>query len=110
MTSQPIDSNNNAIPALRLKSGGAHSISANGTSARNSSAFDADTKIISLYASVPVYIKMGDSSVTATTSDHYFPEGIYYDFAVEGNAGVRHTHVAVLRADSDGTVYISEKE
>lgn len=110
MTVQPIDSNNNAIPALRLKNGGAHSISVSASSARNASAFDDNTKVISIYADVPVYIKMGDSSVTATASDHYFPEGIYYDFAIEGNASVRHTHIAVLRTSTDGTVYISEKE
>lgn len=110
MTVQPIDSNNNAIPALRLKNGGAHSISVSASSARNASAFDDHTKVISVYADVPVYIKMGDSSVSASTADHYFPEGVYYDFAIEGNASVRHTHIAVLRASADGTVYISEKE
>lgn len=111
MTVQPVDSNNNAIPALRLKNGGAHSINATDTTARNASAFDEHTKIISVYSDIPVYLKMGDSSVEATTSDHFFPDGIYYDFAIEGNASVRYTHIAVLRAGgSNGTVYISEKE
>ena len=74
-------------------------------------AFDADTKVISVYASVPVYLKMGDVGVSATTSDHYFPAGVYYDFAIEGAASVHYSHIAALRADGvDGTVYISEKE
>ncbi|MFP4313757.1 MAG: hypothetical protein ACLFR0_05455 [Alphaproteobacteria bacterium] len=111
MTAQPIDANNNSISALRLKSGGAHSITAGASSARNTAAFDAQTKVISVYASVPVYLKMGHSDVTAASTDHYFPAGVYYDFAIEGNAGVHHTHLAVLRAGADdGTVYISEKE
>lgn len=106
----PQDSNDNPIPALRLKSGGAHSISATASSARNSTAFSADTKIVSLYTDIAVYVRFGDSSVTASTSDHYFPAGLYYDVALGGENTVHYTHVAVLRADTDGTVYISEKE
>lgn len=111
MTVQPIDANNNAIPALRLKDGGAHTINAGSTSVRNTNAFDAQTKIISVYATVPVYLRMGNSNVSASISDHYFPEGVYYDFAISGNASVRNTHLAVLAVSgSDGSVYISEKE
>lgn len=111
MTSQPIDSNNNPLPALRLKKNGAHTIAAGITSARNAVAFDTDTKIISIYASVPVYIAMGGADVVADSGDHYYPGGIYYDFAIEGQASAHYTHIAVIRADGiNGTVYISEKE
>jgi len=106
----PQDSNDNPIPALRLKSSGAHSVSATATSARNSTAFDSKTRVISLYADVPIYVNFGDSSVTASASHHYFPAGVYYDFAVGGDDTAHYTHVAVLRADTDGTVYVSEKE
>lgn len=109
MTSLPLDSNNNPIPALRLKSGGAHKISATDSSARNSTAFSGSTEVISVYSDVDVYIKMGDSSVSASLNDHFFPAGLYYDFAISGAAGAEMTHLAVLRSDSDGTVYISEK-
>lgn len=111
MTLQPLDSNNNPIPALRLKNDGAHSISATATSARNATAFNAASEIVSVYATVPVYIAMGDASVTASASDHYFPEGIYYDFAIGADNANHNTHIAVLRVGAeDGTVYISEKE
>ena len=111
MTIQPLDSNNNPIPALRLKDGGAHNFAVSAISARNSNGFANSTKVVSVYSDVPVYLKMGDVSVTATTNDHYFPAGIYYDFAIDADASAHHTHIAVLRADSeDGTVYISEKE
>lgn len=106
----PQDSNNNPIPALRFKNGAAHSIAATGTSARNSSAFDAATRIISLHATAPVFIKFGNSSVSATSGDHYFPAGIYYDVCIGGDNMAHYTHVAVLAADADGSVYISEKE
>lgn len=106
----PTDLNNNAIPAVRMRDGGAHAVNVTATSARNSTAFDADTRIISLYATGPVYLKFGSSSVTATTSDHYFPSGIYYDLAIGGDDVKQYTHVAVLRADTDCVLYISEKE
>ncbi len=107
----PQDSNDNPIPALRLRSGaGAHAVTAGATTARNSTAFNADTRVVSVYATVPVYINFGDSGVTATTSSHYFPDGVYYDFSIGGGAASHFTHVAVLQAGSGGTVYISEKE
>lgn len=111
MTIFPLDANNHPIPALRLKSGGAHSINAGAVSARNAQAFSGGTQVVSVYATVPVFIRMGDSAVNASASDHYFPEGVYYDFAVGGAAAAHCTHIAVLRAGTtDGKVYISEKE
>lgn len=108
----PKDADNNIIPALRLSDGGAHSVAVTATSARNSMAFNADTKVISLYATAPVFIKFGDDGVTATTADHYFPAGVYYDVAITGGAGkgAHNAYVAVLRTDEDCTLYISEKE
>lgn len=105
----PLDSNQNPIPALKLKSGGAHSISASATTARNASAFDADTKVISVYADVAVFLAMGADDVTASSSDHFFPAGIYYDFAIGDDVNGQATHIAVLHDGADGTVYISEK-
>jgi hypothetical protein len=107
----PIDSDNNPIPAVRLKSGaGAHAIAATATSARNSTAFVADTRIVSLYATEPVYVKFGGADVAATATDHYFPSGVYYDFSIGGDKVPHYTHLAVLRVSADGVLYISEKE
>ncbi len=111
-TSLPTDVNSNVIPAMRLKSGGAHAIAATTTSARNATAFSADTKVISLYATAAVYVKFGMSGVTATNTDHYFPAGTYYDVAISGGdvKGPHNTHIAVMTLTGTGTVYISEKE
>lgn len=109
----PKDDDNNPIPAMRLKDGGAHAISATATSARNSTAFADTTKVISIYATGPVYIRLGGASVTASTTDHYFPENTYYDFAISGGnigKGPHSTHVAILAAGTNCAVYISEKE
>ena len=106
----PHDANDNPIPAMRFKDGGAHAITASGASARNSTAFNADTRVIGLYAAVPVYVKFGGSGVTATSADHYFPSGTYYDVAIGGGNAAHTTHMAVLAVSSGGAVYVSEKE
>ncbi len=106
----PQDLNDNPIPALRLKTGGAHNITIGASSARNASAFDASTRVISIYSDVPVYIAFGDSSINATASDHYFPANLYYDIAIGGDSSAHYTHMAVLQVSQAGTIYISEKE
>lgn len=110
MTSLPKDSDNNAIPALRLRSGGAHAIAVTGTSARNATAFTSFCRVVSLYATGPVFIRFGSSSVTAATTDHYFPAGVYYDFAIQGSKTAQNGYVAAIRAEGDCTLYVSEKE
>ena len=105
----PLDERNNAIPALRMKGDQAHTISASSSSARNVTAFTDDTHVISIYATEDIFLRFGDSSVTATTSDHFFPAGLYYDVSLGEVANGHATHLAVLRVTADGTVYISEK-
>ena len=106
----PTDDNNHPIQALRLKDGGAHSIAATSVSATNSTPFSVETQVVSLYATVPVYLRFSEAPGAAISTDHYFPAGIYYDFAVGGDGAVRYPYVAVLRAGaSDGLVYLSEK-
>ena len=110
MTTLPRDNDNNAIQALKLKPSGAHSISATASSSRNTTAFDDDTRIVGFYATGAVYMSFGDASAVATSSDHYFPGGLYYDFAIGGDKTLHFSHVAVLAVDADCTVYISEKQ
>ena len=109
-TMLPMDADNNPIPAVRLKGNDAHAITTSATSVRNSTAFDADTRIVSLYATEDVFVRFGDNTVTATTSDHFFPKGVYYDFAIGGDKVDQYTYVAALQASTAGTLYISEKE
>ena len=106
----PTDADDNPIPAVRLKAGGAHTIATSGVSARNAIAFDSETRIVSLYASEDVYVKFGDAGVSATSADHFFPKGVYYDFAVGGDRTPHYTHVAVLQVTTGGNFYVSEKE
>ncbi|MCD8562849.1 MAG: hypothetical protein LRY54_02065 [Alphaproteobacteria bacterium] len=111
MTVLPLDSNKNPIPALRLKtSGGAHSLTISGTSSRNTTAFDGKTRVISLYSTTDIYVRLGGASVTATSSDHFFPANTYYDIAVGGDETGHATYIAALQVSGGGTLYVSEKE
>jgi hypothetical protein len=106
----PQDSDHNIIPALRLKKDGAHTLAVVKSSVRTATAFDGDTRIVSLYANVPVFVAFGDGAATATTSDHYFPAGVYYDLSIGGGNTGQYSHVAVLAVSGGGDVYLSEKE
>lgn len=106
----PRDGDNNTIMALGFKDGGAHTISATAVSARNSTAFDSDTRVIGIYATGPIYIAFGDNTITANSSDHYIPADTYMDIAIGGGKSQQYSYMAALRAVSDCTVYISEKE
>ncbi|PCJ97818.1 MAG: hypothetical protein COA45_09020 [Zetaproteobacteria bacterium] len=106
----PQDQNDNPIPALRMKSGGAHNITVGASSTRNPTPFNAQTRVISLYTDAAAYIAFGDASVIATTNDHFFPAGIYYDVAIGGDQSAHYTHAAILQVSGSGTMHISEKE
>jgi hypothetical protein len=109
----PKDFTGAPIPVLSLKSGGGQKISFTGTSARNSTAFEPDTRnankggiVIGIYADQGCYIEIGDITVTAnTTTSHYFPAGFYYDIALDNSQ----THIAVISDGVDGTFYTSIK-
>ena len=111
MTTLPRDNDNTPIPALRLNPTGAHKIDAvTGMATRNAQPFDDKSRIVSLYATGAVYIQCGDGGVDATSSDHYFPSGLYYDIAIGGGKILHTPYISVLAVDGDCTVYISEKQ
>lgn len=105
----PTDDNNNPIPALRFRDAGAQKVTVSAASARNAVAFDSGTRVITLYATGPVYLRFGGSSVTASATDHYFPGNIYYDIAIGGEEAAQTGYVAALRAETDCALYISER-
>lgn len=105
----PQDSDSNPIPVMRLKDSGAHKVTITSSSARNATAFDAETRVIGLYSDVDIYIAFGDNTKTATTSDHFFPAKTYYDVAIGSDRTGHATHIAAISNGTDGTLYISEK-
>lgn len=108
VTRMPIDAGGNPIPAIQLNGDKAHHLTAGATASKNTVPFDKYTSVVSVFvegSGEGIYMKFGDSSVTATSASHHFPAGVYYNFALK--EGV--THLSVLRkGSSDQTVHISE--
>jgi len=110
-TIMPKDDDNNPIPALRLKDGASHKILATNTSTKNAVPFSLETKVISVFTTQNIYLEFGDDTVSASVTSHFFPAGVYYDFAINTNKHAKDLYMAVLKEGaSDATVYISEKE
>jgi len=111
MTTLPKDSDNNPIPALALNPNGAHLITVtSATSVKNTNGFDNGTRIISLYATSPMFIQFGDINIDATTSDHFLPAGLYYDFAIGGGKTIHTPYLSAIAVGDSGIIYISEKK
>lgn len=108
----PKDAAGETIPVLGFMPGaGAHSVSVTASSARNSVAFDADTRVVTIYATVGCHIEQGAAAVVSTTSRHFIPAGAYLDIDVGGGGQPGHRYIAVIKAsgESDGMLYISER-
>lgn len=105
----PTDANGFPVPALSLRPGGAHKISAlTSGSVRNTNAFASDTGVISLYADGPIYFRLGNASATAVNTDHYLPPANIVYIATNGGGAGRASYLATLAADYNCNVYISE--
>lgn len=105
----PVDGNNAAIPVLSLRTGASHTIAVTAISARNSTAFNAETRVIGIYATVAMFIRLGGNTATAVNTDHYLPAETYMDLSIANGEDQIASYIAAIRATSDGTLYVSEK-
>lgn len=106
-----VDEDNNYIPVTGLLDSGFHALAATtSTHARNSTGFDAKTRIVWLYATEDMYIKFGGGTVQATNADHIFEKGMKMAFRVGTRQEQLYTHISALAVDTDGTLRISEAE
>jgi hypothetical protein len=111
MTMMPQDLDGNSIPVLGLRrTNGTHQVAITAASARNSTAFNASTRAITIYATVDCFVEFGSSTVTATNTRHFIPAATPRDLDLGGAKQELSTHLAVIRSTVDGTLYISELE
>jgi len=90
---------------VAILGGTAHSINFTGTSAINSIAFNANTRILAgMVATQPCFIRAGDSTVVATTADTYLAAGTVYSFGINSNV----TNIAVIQETTGGTLRFFE--
>lgn len=87
---------------LRPKNGNDLELSVSGTTARSGPFTEND---VSLYCATACFIKLGDDTVTTSTSDYdkYVPAGQAVDIRTGGNK-----YLAVILASGTDTAYINE--
>ena len=106
----PRDDSGAWVQVLRLLAGAAQTVAIGAGSSRNATGFTSTSRVIEVYATVDCYIRQGDGTVTATTSDSFLPSSHGRLYSLGGDKQAQATHLAVIRATSDGTLYISELE
>ncbi len=92
------------VPILIMPWGMVHNMTpTETTAARNTTAISADCGVISIIAiGGPAHFKQGNSSVTATVTDAYLPEGVWHELPLfEGNAW---DYVSMISATGAGTI------
>lgn len=109
-STMPRDSSGAYVQVLRAGAGLAHHITTSGVSARNSSAFNADTRAIEIHCTEDCYFQTGNSSITASSADHWLPGGETRVYSVGGDKQAQHTHIAVIQDTTAGTLHVSELE
>lgn len=81
--------------------GTSQQVTVTGTSAQ-SAAFESTTRVIRVFATVDMYIKMG-SNPTAAVTDCFVPGGVIQYFGV-----IPGEKLAAIRSSSSGTLHITE--
>jgi hypothetical protein len=105
----PVDANNYPVPVLRLRPGASQNLAVSTSSVRCATSFNTETRIVGIYATSAMFVRFGDSTVTATTGDHYLPADTYMDVSVAADDLQSFSSVAAIRSATDGTLYVSEK-
>lgn len=109
MSTLPLDTFGNPVPALGYLDGGARTLVLTTTSNRITTPFSNTTDVISIFSTIDCFIRLGTNTVTAANTDHFIPANMYQDIAV--SPATKDRYIAGLRAGSlDGTLYISERE
>lgn len=111
----PRDLRANPIPVLGVVA--SHGIPAQSSSARNGTAFDSGTKVITVIGTVDLWVKLGDGSVvigsvpsapySSTAAPIFIPAGLPVDLSIKDTSG----YLAVIRAGStDGIAFVWERQ
>lgn len=110
-SSAPKDADGVTMQVLRpMETPGAHQISFTASSARNSTVFNTVTRAVQLWATEDAFIRFGDSTVTAVTTDHFLPQNQMMLYAIGGDSVAQSTNVAAIRDTTNGTLHVTELE
>ena len=115
----PTDGRGNEMPVLsyRTTNGTANTFASTvSTSAVRLGPFSKDLQIITMYSNADVHFVTGNSTVAATTSSHFWPSGLYYDFngfygghQFTADGGDHYISLITSDASKDANVHVSER-
>lgn len=88
---------------LSSRMGTTQAVSVTSSSASIASVLGEQTRQVRVVSSVACHVKIGDGSLTATTSDAYLPAAVVDYFTVTPGQSI-----AFIRSASDGTAYVTE--
>jgi hypothetical protein len=112
MSKQPRDDGNAAIPVLSYRPQRGQAVTYTTAPAR-SAQFSDSVRVVSIYATDSCFIELGDSNVTANTSNsHFIPAGVYMDISLgsDNDSRLSYKYLSVISEFNEGTLYISERE
>lgn len=111
-TAAPVGTNGEILQVLRYRQGTgfAHQVSLTTASARNSTGFNSETRVVEIRSTVDAFFQQGDGTITATTGGHFLPANTDRLVALGGDNQTQYTHIAAILASGTGTLYISEME
>lgn len=93
----------NRQPAVRP--GTSQNVTISGTTAKNATAFGADTELVRISCTTDLYYKIGGSSVEAAAADVLLPSGTTETVRI--NKGVD-THIAGIQVSGGGVMNLAE--
>lgn len=113
MSNQPRDDDNAPIPVLGLRPGKGHTVPYTTASANTSPSFDTPTRVVTIFSTSNAFIQTGSSTVTVAASNgHFLPAQTLVDVSLgsETDAASVNKFISILAQDTNGTLFISERE
>ena len=113
MSTQPRDDDNAPIPVLGLRPGKGHTVPYTTASANTSPTFDTPTRVVTIFSTSNAFIQTGAATVTVAASNgHFLPAQTLVDISLgsETNPSDNDKFISILAQDTDGTLFISERE
>lgn len=112
MSKQPRDDGNDPIPVLALRPNRGLQVPYTASS-NTSPQISNSVRVVTLFSTQDCFVEVGGASVEANTSNSHFLSGsIPYDISLgaETNPADNDKYVAVIQAQTAGTLYISERD
>lgn len=98
------DVNNNPFPAAEPRDEKNHTIAFTGTTAKNSTAFDAASRMVLVTPKQDCFIRFGGTSVEAANTDMFLVANEPRYLKIPKGA----THIAAIQLSSGGNLYVTE--